>query len=132
MAVSRVYEAGHRDYRVVLDGAPGAVELDAAWKRASEAGREFLSIILDDPVLPHPVNAALMAAEDGAGAILIWSRLAKRQAEAGSRLTAAHGMRAPTRIPSTNSNSIYSRVRVKPCGRPAGYADGYAALRRID
>ncbi len=70
------------DYRVVLVGAPGTVELGAAWKRTSEAGREFLSISLDDPALPHPVSAALMPAEDGTGAILIWSRPAKRQAEA--------------------------------------------------
>jgi uncharacterized protein (DUF736 family) len=70
------------DYRVVLDGAPGAVELDAAWKRASEAGGEFLSITVDDPALSHPLSAALIAAEDRAGAILIWSRPAKRQAEA--------------------------------------------------
>jgi len=70
------------DYRVVLDGAPGAVELGAAWKRTSEADREFLSISLDDPALPRPLSAALIPAEDGAGAILIWSRPAKRQAEA--------------------------------------------------
>ena len=70
------------DYRVVLDGGPGAVELGAAWKRTSEADREFLSISLDDPALPRPLSAALIPAEDGAGAILIWSRPAKRQAEA--------------------------------------------------
>ena len=71
------------DYRIVLEGAPGAVELGAAWKRTSEAGREFLSISLDDPALAHPVSAALMPSEDGTGAILIWSRQSvKRQAEA--------------------------------------------------
>ncbi len=31
------------DYRVTVAGTPGAVELGAAWKRTSEAGREFLS-----------------------------------------------------------------------------------------
>jgi uncharacterized protein (DUF736 family) len=71
-----------RDDRVVLDGAPGGVELGAAWKRTSGAGREFLSITLDDPAPPHPLSAALMPAEDGAGAILIWSRPANRQPEA--------------------------------------------------
>lgn len=69
-------------YRIVLEGVPGAVELGAAWKRTSEAGREFLSVSLDDPALPHPVSAALMPSEDGTGAILIWSRQTKRQAEA--------------------------------------------------
>ena len=70
------------DYRVIVEGAPGAVELGAAWKRTSEAGREFLSVSLDDPALSHPLSAALMPAEDGHGAILIWSRPAKRQAKA--------------------------------------------------
>ena len=70
------------DYRVTVDGTPGAIELGAAWKRTSEAGRDFLSVSLDDPALAHPLSAALMPAEDGAGAILIWSRPAKRQAEA--------------------------------------------------
>jgi uncharacterized protein (DUF736 family) len=63
------------DYRVLVDGA---VELGAAWKRKSEAGREFLSVSLDDPALPHPLSAALMPAEDASGAILIWSRPTKR------------------------------------------------------
>ena len=66
-------------YRVILEGAPGAVELGAAWKRTSEAGREFLSVSLDDPALAHPVSAALMPSEDGQSAILIWSRPAKRE-----------------------------------------------------
>ena len=71
------------DYRVTVAGTPGAVELGAAWKRTSEAGRGFLSVSLDDPALSHPLNAALMPAEDGTSAILIWSRPStKRQAEA--------------------------------------------------
>jgi len=71
------------DYRVTVEGTHGAVELGAAWKRTSEAGREFLSVSFDDPALSHPISAALMPAEDGTGAILIWSRpAAKRQAEA--------------------------------------------------
>lgn len=61
-------------YRVIIDGAPAAVELGAAWKRTSKAGREFLSVSLDDPSLPRQLGAALMPAEDGTGAILIWSR----------------------------------------------------------
>ena len=70
------------DYRVIVDDTPGAVELGAAWKRTSEAGREFLSVSFDDPALSHSISAALMPAEEGTGAILIWSRQTKRQAEA--------------------------------------------------
>ena len=69
------------NYRVVIEGAHGSVELGAAWKRTSEAGREFLSVSLDDPALAHPLSAALMPSDDGTGAILIWSRAVKREAE---------------------------------------------------
>jgi uncharacterized protein (DUF736 family) len=69
------------DYRVVVEGS-ATVELGAAWKRVSEAGREFLSVSLDDPALDHPLNAALMPSDDGKSAILIWSRPTKREANA--------------------------------------------------
>jgi uncharacterized protein (DUF736 family) len=69
-------------YRVVVEAQPGSVELGAAWKRTSEAGREFLSVRLDDPALSRPLSAALMPSDDGASAILIWSRPSKRKAEA--------------------------------------------------
>jgi uncharacterized protein (DUF736 family) len=69
------------DYRAVAESPVGAVELGAAWKRKSEANREYLSVTLDDPALPRVLNAALMPAEDGQNAILIWSRAAKRKAE---------------------------------------------------
>ena len=67
-------------YRAVLEGAPGVVELGAAWKRTSDAGRDFLSVSLDDPALARPVSAALMPSEDRTTAILIWSRPAKTDA----------------------------------------------------
>jgi uncharacterized protein (DUF736 family) len=68
-------------YRVVVEGQPGSVELGAAWKRTSEAGREFLSVRLDDPALSRPLGAALMPSDEGASAILIWSRPSKRKAQ---------------------------------------------------
>jgi uncharacterized protein (DUF736 family) len=73
-------EKGPR-YRVMAEGAPGSVELGAAWKRKSEAGREFLSVTLDDPALPRALRAALMPSEDGTGAVLIWARPSKRKAK---------------------------------------------------
>lgn len=69
-------------YRIVLEGVAGHVELGAAWKRTSEAGREFLSVTLDDPALGTPFSAALMPAEDGKTAILIWSRPVRREPQA--------------------------------------------------
>ncbi|MGA2841708.1 MAG: DUF736 domain-containing protein [Steroidobacteraceae bacterium] len=69
-------------YRVVIEGVVGAIELGAAWKRTSDAGRDFLSVSLDDPALDRPLNAALMPSEDGNHAILIWSRPAKSEPRA--------------------------------------------------
>ena len=57
------------DYRVFA----GAMEIGAAWKRQTAAQREYLSVKLDDPSLPAPVNARLIAAEDG-NMNLYWSR----------------------------------------------------------
>jgi uncharacterized protein (DUF736 family) len=47
------------DYRVVQEHDGRIVEFGAAWKRSSERGRDFLSIVLDDPDLPASLNAAL-------------------------------------------------------------------------
>ena len=66
-------------YRVVVQGEASQVELGAAWKRKSKAGSEFLSVTLDDPALPRALNAALMTGEGEGGAILIWSRPAKKK-----------------------------------------------------
>jgi uncharacterized protein (DUF736 family) len=45
------------DYRIVQQREDGTVEFGAAWKRRGEQGREFLSIMLDDPALPSPLAA---------------------------------------------------------------------------
>ena len=57
------------DYRVIA----GAMEIGAAWKRQSKANKAYLSVRLDDPSFPAPVNARLVDGEDG-GAILYWTR----------------------------------------------------------
>jgi uncharacterized protein (DUF736 family) len=58
------------DYRIFS----GTTEFGAAWKRTSGAGREYLSVKLDDPSLPKPIYASLVAVESGEGYCLIWSR----------------------------------------------------------
>ena len=57
------------DYRVFA----GIIEIGAAWKRQTSAQREYLSVKLDDPSFLTPVNARLVAAEDG-NMNLYWSR----------------------------------------------------------
>ena len=43
------------DYRIYA----GTIELGTAWKKTSNAGREYLSVKLDDPSFPAPIFASL-------------------------------------------------------------------------
>lgn len=61
---------GQPDYRVYS----AKVELGAAWKKTSEAGRDYLSVSIDDPSFAQPLNAALIEAEEPDGYNLVWSR----------------------------------------------------------
>ena len=67
------------NYRVFIRSSANAIEVGAAWKRRSAQGRDFLSVRLDDPALPRALYAALIPSEDGASAMLIWSRTDERK-----------------------------------------------------
>jgi uncharacterized protein (DUF736 family) len=69
------------DFRVILPDPNGVIELGAAWKRIDKNKKEYLSVQLDDPARSTPLYAALLPAERGNGAILVWSRPAKKKAE---------------------------------------------------
>ena len=58
------------DYRIYW----GSVDCGAAWKRTNDAGRDVVSVKLDDPAFPHPVYASLLADEDTDVFNLVWSR----------------------------------------------------------
>jgi uncharacterized protein (DUF736 family) len=58
------------DYRIFA----GAIELGAAWRKTSGAGREYLSVKLDDPSFPAPIFASMVATEGADSYALIWSR----------------------------------------------------------
>ena len=63
------------DYTVTLDGA----EAGAGWKKISRGkGVAYVSVRLDSPFLPVPVNCALMAQDDDSH-ILVWSRDDRKQ-----------------------------------------------------
>lgn len=66
------------DYRVVEVTEAGAVELGAAWRKRTKRGRDYLSVLLDDPALHQPMSAALFLGEDDQHATLVWSRPAPR------------------------------------------------------
>ncbi|RWL93200.1 MAG: DUF736 domain-containing protein [Mesorhizobium sp.] len=59
------------DYRIF---AGATIEFGAAWKKTSNAGRDYVSVKLDDPSFPAPIYASLVEAEDGESFNLIWSR----------------------------------------------------------
>jgi uncharacterized protein (DUF736 family) len=61
------------DYIVMTETA---CEAGAAWKKTSKDGtKEYVSVRLDSPFLPVPVNAALFPAKDSSGRyILVWDR----------------------------------------------------------
>jgi len=58
------------DFRIQ---AAGNHDIGAAWKKVSQAEREYLSVTLDDPSFPATIYARLVEAEDGAHN-LIWTR----------------------------------------------------------
>ena len=66
------------DYRIVQERGEGTVELGAAWKKSSDSGREFLSVMLDDPALPASLNAALFFSGQTERATLVWQRQVKK------------------------------------------------------
>jgi uncharacterized protein (DUF736 family) len=66
------------DYRIVQEREDGVVEFGAAWKRSSGNGREFLSVLLDDPALSSSLNAALFFSDKNDRATLVWQRQARK------------------------------------------------------
>jgi uncharacterized protein (DUF736 family) len=61
----------------VVFGAPHEddpeTELGAAWVKTSKAGKTYLSVKLDSPVLATPINGALTRQQDSSYA-LMWNR----------------------------------------------------------
>ncbi|KFI31814.1 DUF736 domain-containing protein [Haematobacter massiliensis] len=67
------------DYRVhiIADDGP---EVGAAWKRTGEKAGEYLSVLLEDPALRHPIRANLFRDDDaGSSWSLHWTRPKPRE-----------------------------------------------------
>jgi uncharacterized protein (DUF736 family) len=62
------------DYRIGTSAEFGDLDLGAGWKRMTEGGEAFVSVSMDSPVLPEPLNAALFLDEGGEFASLVWTR----------------------------------------------------------
>ena len=52
----------------------GNREIGAAWKRTSQEQVEYLSVTIDDPVFPAPINCRLLKVSIEGQCMLIWSR----------------------------------------------------------
>ena|SRR5579863_3959215 len=61
------------DYTVIMTDT--RVEVGAAWKKtAKESGKAYISVRLDSPFLPKPINVALFPAKDAERHVLVWDR----------------------------------------------------------
>jgi uncharacterized protein (DUF736 family) len=71
------------DYRVHNGQGDQAVELGAGWKRTGEKAGDYVSVLIDDPALPHPIHANLFHSVSEADAYLLtWSCPPKRREQA--------------------------------------------------
>jgi uncharacterized protein (DUF736 family) len=61
------------DYRIMF----GSYDIGAVWKNQGDNG-EYLSVKLDDPAFPAPVNCRLVKADKERSYSLIWERDRKR------------------------------------------------------
>ena len=71
VANDRKSAAGAPDFRVFA----GMAEIGAAWRKtAKDKEATYLSVRLDDPVLPEPIHAALMEQTEDGVLRLLWRR----------------------------------------------------------
>jgi uncharacterized protein (DUF736 family) len=80
-AVFKAQERGP-DYVIVCPQQGSDIEFGAAWKRTSRDRKPYLSVRLDSPMLPEPINCALLEQEGGTYA-LVWSRRRVAELKAG-------------------------------------------------
>ena len=70
------------DYRLHHGEGDEARNIGAVWKRAGEKAGNYLSVLIDDPMLYHPIRASLFQnGSDGSSWSLHWNRSPKRGAK---------------------------------------------------
>ena len=62
------------DYRLTT----GNTDIGVAWKKTSEAGNAYLSVQLDDPALPAPIQCRLVKTGVEQSHALVWERQRKQ------------------------------------------------------
>ncbi len=66
-----VPHSGAIDYRVLT---AHDTEIGIAWNKTSAKGHRFISVKLDGPLLPAPLNCALFEREGPFAYVLVWDR----------------------------------------------------------
>jgi uncharacterized protein (DUF736 family) len=68
------------DYRAVIGHDDQSLDIGAGWKRTGEKAGDYVSVLLDDPMLPRPINANLFRSlSDQTLFLLVWNRPARRR-----------------------------------------------------
>jgi len=71
------------DFRIHRGESADGPEVGAGWKRTGEKAGEYVSLLIDDPVLAQPIRANLFQAEaKGSSFHLLWNRPPKREERA--------------------------------------------------
>ena len=68
------------DYRIMAGEGEETYEVGAGWKHVGDKAGSFVTLVIDDPVLPRPLRANLFSSDDQSH-VLIWSRGARRPAK---------------------------------------------------
>ena len=70
------------DYRVHLGADGEGLEVGAGWNRIGERAGAYVSLLIDDPALIHPIHANLFQSNrDSQDHSLIWNRPSRRDAQ---------------------------------------------------
>lgn len=71
------------DYRVHIGSEEQTLEVGAGWKRTGEKAGDYVSVLIDDPALPHPIHANLFhSVSENDAYLLTWNRPPKRREQA--------------------------------------------------
>jgi uncharacterized protein (DUF736 family) len=109
-------------YRLVIAGA----EAGAAWIKASDAGKQYLSVKIDDPAFPAPVWANLTEQPDAA------PPSSGPASACPARTDTNPTMPAPQRRRRTNEIQLQDRARMPPRALLAlRYSTGMKAATHI-
>jgi uncharacterized protein (DUF736 family) len=69
------------DYRVFHVAPDFTSDIGAAWKKTSREGAQYLSVSIDDPVLPGRISCRLVKTGSAHGHTLYWERPRPRDEE---------------------------------------------------